>query len=396
VLLGLVLGSILLAAISMAFDIYLRAFDASRTGVEEARLARAILYRIGGDLRGAVRYDPQDTADLLSGLTTGLIPEEFESMAGDAEEMAGEMGLDLSLLGDDSEEASNGSEPSLGPSSTPGLRGGSDWLQVDVSRLPRIDQLRQAYSDSGQSVIRDRPGDVKTVAYWLAVPGSSSLDVSGSSGGLMRLELDRAVTDWAEQQSMLADVENELEPIAPEVVGLAFQYYDGEEWFDSWDSDELGGLPVAVEIALEIRPSGIDEDDSAADFFGGESDSGAENAGQKTVEYRLLVYLMTGGLIPPKEEAVADEETDSEQDAGDDEPDPGSESPPPSSGGPAGGSPDDPLESLRNELLDGLPADLRDRLPADLRDRIPADLLDRLPADLRDRLPGGASGGTPR
>ncbi len=325
VLLALVLGSILLAAISMAVDIYLRAFDASRSGVEEARLARAILYRIGGDLRGAVRYDPQDTADLLS----GLLPEDLASLGEGiegAEEIAGEMGLDLSLLGDDSAEESTGSEPSLGPSSTPGLRGGSDWLQVDVSRLPRIDQLRQAYSDSGQSVILDRPGDVKTVAYWLAVPGSSSLDVSGSSGGLMRLELDRAVTDWAEQQSMLADVENELEPIAPEVVGLAFQYFDGEEWYDSWDSDELGGLPVAVEIALELRPVGIDEEDTATDFFGGESSLDDENPGERTVVYRLLVHLMTGGLIPPEEEAVADEE-----------PDPGSESPSPPSGGPSGG-----------------------------------------------------------
>jgi hypothetical protein len=38
-------------------------------------------------------------------------------------------------------------------------------------------------------------------------------------------------------------------PVADGVIGLLIRAYDGEEWYDEWDSDE-SGLPTAVEITV--------------------------------------------------------------------------------------------------------------------------------------------------
>lgn len=41
---------------------------------------------------------------------------------------------------------------------------------------------------------------------------------------------------------------------APEVVDCRFRYYDGNEWFDEWNSIERSGLPTAIEVDLKLLP----------------------------------------------------------------------------------------------------------------------------------------------
>jgi prepilin-type N-terminal cleavage/methylation domain-containing protein len=41
---------------------------------------------------------------------------------------------------------------------------------------------------------------------------------------------------------------------APEALDCRFRYYDGENWLDSWDSIEKGGLPVAIKVDLKLAP----------------------------------------------------------------------------------------------------------------------------------------------
>ena len=41
---------------------------------------------------------------------------------------------------------------------------------------------------------------------------------------------------------------------APEVVDCRFRYFDGEHWFDRWNSIERSGLPVAIEVFLKLIP----------------------------------------------------------------------------------------------------------------------------------------------
>jgi hypothetical protein len=145
-----------------------------------------------------------------------------------------------------------------GVRSVPGLYGNQYELQVDVSRLPRIDQYQQMISATG--LMTDRPSDMKSVAYYVVggmvsstpATGTSAAAGAGGAVGLVRRELDRAATAWANAEGNFQMLDQYPELLAPEVVGLEFMYYDGTEWVLDWDSDLRGGLPLAVEIALYL------------------------------------------------------------------------------------------------------------------------------------------------
>ena len=79
--------------------------------------------------------------------------------------------------------------------------------------------------------------------------------VDGFGKGLMRTEIDRAVSSWREENGDTTSLYGGAKLLAKEVTSLAFQYWDGAEWTTDWDSDELGGLPLAVEIVLTIQPT---------------------------------------------------------------------------------------------------------------------------------------------
>lgn len=44
-----------------------------------------------------------------------------------------------------------------------------------------------------------------------------------------------------------------LETVVEDVVGLAFKYWDGSQWTDSWDSTVSMTLPKAVEITVHVK-----------------------------------------------------------------------------------------------------------------------------------------------
>lgn len=260
VLLSLGLIAILLAALGTAVDFHYRVVQSARRQIEEAQLARALMERIAQDIRGAVPYDPVNFEELIPGLVT-------QSGSGSLSSLAQEAGIDPSLLFDSSSEmspfssAGDWSSTTL-PRSVPGLYGGPDWIEVDVSRLPRVDQLQSEYALSADGLLLDRVSDVKTVAYFVlspeetinysfvSTPGMVGFD---QQGGLVRRELDRAVTAYAATTGELESVDQQLQPIASEVAAIEFAYFDGSSWCDSWDSDAEGSLPKAVEIRLYVR-----------------------------------------------------------------------------------------------------------------------------------------------
>ena len=138
----------------------------------------------------------------------------------------------------------------------PGLYGNQYELQIDISRLPRVDELQRMNSNSLTNTLQDIPSDVKTVAYYCVGNGlvNSSGVVNPRTGktetGLVRRVMDRAVTLYASDSGNLQGLQQAAEVIAPEVASIEFQYYDGTEWLTEWDSDEMGCLPTAVRITL--------------------------------------------------------------------------------------------------------------------------------------------------
>ena len=312
VLLTLLLASLVLTALGMAVDFQLRVVDRGRGDVEETQLARVLLSRIANDLRGAVPYDPLGIEGLVAevaastdvsaedvvaqyGDTAGLTGEDNSSPT-DTSDNSSERGQDSAseasgseLTGDSGLDETSGSGESALPRSVPGVYGESDWLQVDVGRLPRLDQFDYLLAATAGSTTVDRLSDVKTVTYYVIPPEDGAVDslADGTelSSGLVRRELDRAVSSYGSESGQ-PDTDSDATPLAPEVSAIAFRYSDGTEWVDSWDSDEAGALPVAVEITISIMSFGRQRASSSrvsANEYASEE--------QATVTRSLVVHL---------------------------------------------------------------------------------------------------------
>ena len=176
----------------------------------------------------------------------------------------------------------------------PGLYGNQYELQVDVSRLPRVDEFQRMASDSLTNSLQDIPSDVKTVAYYCV--NASSLGSAGvvnrrtgkAESGLVRRVMDRAVTLCASDNGNLQGLQQVAEVVAPEVTSIEFQYFDGTQWLLEWDSDEMGGLPMAVKITMLLAASTT----PAAEAGGLSQRSGNSPASADQV-YSLVVRLPT-------------------------------------------------------------------------------------------------------
>ncbi len=243
VLLSLGLAALVLVALATAVDVHLRCLQIGRTHAEEAQLARALLLRIEDDLRNAAVINPVDSSNVAPASSS-------------SDEESGDEG-DVAMTDTATESETETSEDSttIEEDEYPiGLYGESDWMQVDVRRIPRLDQYDYETLPSGSELLPDVVSGVKTVYYMLGEDTGMAPSGGEYRGGLIRREVDHALTRWAEEMGNLTSVNQELEPIAPEVTDIEFRYYDGSAWVDSWDSSEMGGLPLAVHVSLSIMP----------------------------------------------------------------------------------------------------------------------------------------------
>lgn len=264
-ILALGLSVLVMVGVGTAIHFHLITLDTRRTDLEDAQLARAVLRRIADDLRGAVRYEPPDLSGVTqftNGMAQGGAPAGLDATGLDmsgAEMTAGDLvpGLGLGDIGMESEDLGLSIATSTTPPATPGLYGNQYELQIDVSRLPRPDEY---YLDATTGTVRI-PSDVKTVAYYVQYADTAtadSLSAAPAQGGLVRRDLDRAVTAYAAETGTTIDpAVGDL--IAPEIVALEFQYFDGIQWLPEWDTELNGGLPLAVDVAIAISRTPPDE-----------------------------------------------------------------------------------------------------------------------------------------
>jgi hypothetical protein len=147
---------------------------------------------------------------------------------------------------------------------------------------------------------------VKTVAYYLRSPNApsssgSSLTTTGAQSGLMRREMDRAMTRYATDSGQSGQLDQASKVLAPEVTSLEFQYHDGQAWNTSWDSEERGGLPVAIEVRVGIASAKSQQRQRAQGLTAGAPFAPSAD----DLVYRLVVRL-------PAAQATGDTATDSQ------------------------------------------------------------------------------------
>ncbi len=296
VLLAVGISLVVLAALGYMIDFQLRSLDQSRARVEETQLARAVMQRMADDIRSAVRYDPLDFASFmpasagsldLSSLDTG----DLASASAGGSDSSASGGGGSSPPADDS-SASDSSLSTETPPPIPGLYGGIDerglnMVQVDISRLPRLDEYQQLVTITEDGSAIDHVSDVKTITYF----------IHPTMGGLVRRVRSRVSDQYAAEMGAIDNLGDEMAIIAPEVVDLQFRYFDGTEWVYEWDSNARKGLPLAVEITLAFLPheATLDAPSDGAQGLGSSSSYGGMATMNFAPEllrvYRLVVHL---------------------------------------------------------------------------------------------------------
>lgn len=354
VILSLSLAVGVMGVIAMAINLHAKATLSGRAQVAQAQLARSVLNQISDDLRCAIQPFEQDfsgafaVASDAAGESQNTGESDNPSGGDNAQGTPGGQGSNKtqggtgagagagvsakspsgstsrssgsgsaaggaasggqSSGGGNAGAASSGSDSSSTASSStttsadvPVLIGTPYELQLDVSRLPRVDQYETMMAASG--TLADIPSDVKTVAYYVAnVSAAQSAAVSEySSGGattaLVRRSLDRAVTRYASQSGDAAGLDAAAEILATEVTNIQFAYFDGTTWVTEWDSQTQQGLPLAVEILLTIatRTNGNAAQTALSSLTGESPDDIIETKFRHVVHLRAADAASGGG-----------------------------------------------------------------------------------------------------
>jgi prepilin-type N-terminal cleavage/methylation domain-containing protein len=259
ILLALSLTAVVAALIGGLVQLYLVNESSGRDQVRQAQLARAILNMIAEDIRSTVRYQPFDASGLsqILGGGGGQPASAPPSNSGGGAAAASS-----------SPSAASASDPSQATSTAslpPGIYGTDTSIEIDISRLPRPDEYFPLGSNMTTGTLGDLPSDIKTVAYFVQAPNALGIQdplgglepindpsTSSDTGGLVRRSLDRAVTQYAYEMGQTDSLRRTGELLAPEIVAIEFEYFDGAMWQLQWDSSTQG-LPLVVRITIAIQ-----------------------------------------------------------------------------------------------------------------------------------------------
>ena len=321
-ILALALSVVVLSAIAGAIRMYMFQLERQSQEIERRTVARGVLRMITEDVRSAIQFKPEDYGGLedliasqsLAGLTAGDMPAEGEDI--DADDLEQQI-LDAVAAGggpaDDSAQSNAGSEDGSSDDEAeeeddeepetgrPTLIGNQNFLRIDISRLPRLDEYNPLITQR-ESDIR-LPADVKSITYFFSDASPTENDEVdpefGIRGGLYRRVIDRAVESFQNGDQDIEVVVNPdeyCELLSPEIAGIEFRYWDGEDWLDEWDSTQMNGFPSAIELAVIIDPERLTENVSF------------EDVRELDVEInRTVIHLPVAEIIPPEEESEEDE-----------------------------------------------------------------------------------------
>lgn len=261
VVLTLSMSVVLMALVGAAIQFYGRDMNVRDMDIRQTQLAAAVMQMIEDDLRATLHTEPVDMSGLEALLSSSLGDARGGGGGGAPEEDLSAAGIDSDLdMTEPADSATLDLTTGVAVLQTPGLIGNQYQVQLDLSRLPRLEEYVTMLDETAAD-IDDIPSDMKTVAYYVQDAGMiggiqdplSQLDPTAevtSPGGLVRRSLDRAATVEAASTGNLTTLNQTGELLAPEVTGVEFSYWDGLTWQLEWSSDEYGELPLAVQVRI--------------------------------------------------------------------------------------------------------------------------------------------------
>ncbi len=312
VILSLALIVVATALIGTLMQLFARNFASRGDDIRREQLARALLSQIADDIRGVVMPQEYDSSVLeqLMGVSGG-------AAAAGAAPTGGGSGLASEATSTAPTVTDDPLAETVTTSLPPGIYGDQYSLMVDVSRIPRPDEYVLQQATLVDSFLTDVPGDMKTVTYYVQQPTNMGIEDSLSmfagpnnqtvaySAGLVRRQLDRGVTAYAEEMGDTQRLQQTGDLLAPEVVALEFAYFDGVDWLFDWDSSTQS-LPWLIEITLAMQTATASE---TAQLTPGVSISMMSSADRQAygVEVYQLVVAIPGAQLHAADVASADE-----------------------------------------------------------------------------------------
>jgi hypothetical protein len=226
--------------------------------VERAQLERAIIRQMELDVGSVIFFEPEATTEDAAAEDPATATESGSESSGST----GSSSDTSSSEETDVVEMEDATDAYV--STSMGIIGDTQTLVLHISRPTR--DLTYAALSSTDSV-GSQVSDARSVSYFLAAPEGTGLagavqpaatfdavnnSVLTAESGLARLEGDRMAIEFADVSLDTETLGSAARIIAPEVVSLEFQYFDGAAWQTSWDSTAYGRLPQAIEVSLGI------------------------------------------------------------------------------------------------------------------------------------------------
>jgi hypothetical protein len=302
--------------------------DSSRSRVESAQLARTLLDQIAADLTATRLYAPQPAAvgggqgggqggagggqagGGSGGTGGGGSSSGFGGTGGFGSANANGGGAGGGTTSGSGGGSSGGGASALPSSDVQGIYGTLEQLRIDRAAYPNWQRAARDVMPEEPATVADMPVSVRyylvdgthQTSQQLAERGVSDKETTESASGLYR-EVHTTAALAGETDPLATSIERDgakLEFLAPEVVKMEIQYFDGAQFVDTWDSLEEGALPAGVEILLTIyEPSfqkSLEEDQSPQPLTG--EPRYREN---ELVEYRRFVRMPSIAPTQPAE-----------------------------------------------------------------------------------------------
>jgi prepilin-type N-terminal cleavage/methylation domain-containing protein len=239
--LALAIGVLLLTGLYFALDLHLKATTSGRSQVDQAQVARSVLKNIQTDFKDHLATldaypSAKAAAAAASGTTTTMAnPTTSAAMTYTLPSGATTTSFPFNL----------------------GLQGDDSYCTIYISKLPRavVDAQQTDPTMAGGASMQAEDSDLRRITYWL--------NTAGDTKGLARQEI-KVVTSEDTSVTNLppAGVDDMTKIVAPEVVAIHFEYFDGTSWQATWDGTQPGtdgitpiGPPVAIAITISVARS---------------------------------------------------------------------------------------------------------------------------------------------
>jgi hypothetical protein len=249
VILATTIAVLLLGALYVAVEIHLGYAQTGRDVVARSALGRALVARMVSDITPSLPpYEPsrfRSSSSSSSPSSSSSSPSSSSSSSG---------GQSSSGSGQQQQQPATESaalDPNTSVLFNLGVQGDATTLTLYVSRLPR--ELNTLPPEGEEE--RPALSDLRRITYWLAGGPDAPL-------GLARQEVKIATSDEAQDLALPEGADEANFILAEEVRSLAFRYWDGQSWLDTWDGTAAGsdgttpiGPPLAIAIEIGVAPT---------------------------------------------------------------------------------------------------------------------------------------------